>query len=556
LSTRANRIRSWASFSFVGLTLAGLLFAMSLTPSLLPRGYVMQGLLSGIAIAVGYGMGVAVTWLWRFLELPELRGRTARVFAWLTAGGVAILAGIALWRVTIWQDSVRELMEMPMTRVFRLRVILIALGVALALVATGRLLRKGFELTDRRVKRFVPRRVSLVLSTVIVAGILILLANGVLAKFALRTADAVFLQVDKHDDEDDIPRPDDALSSGGPESLIPWDTIGRRGKTFIVEGPGEEQLGEFWGKPALPPIRVYVGLRSAETEKERAALALAELDRVGGFDRSALVVATPTGTGWLQPGAVDTLEYLHAGDTAIVSMQYSYLPSWLTILVEPDRSIEAAQTLFDAIYDHWRTLPADDRPKLYLHGLSLGALGSETCADLFAIFEDPLHGAVWSGPPFPSEKWGGLVDDRNPGSPAWLPEFRDGTMIRFSGRENAIDAAGSRWGTMRCVYIQHASDPMTFFAPSLLYRRPDWLIGERGPDVSPYLSWYPIVTSLQIAGDLPAATSVPPGYGHNISADSYIDAWIAVTEPEVSVDDIERLRPIFATPAYEEVDKP
>jgi uncharacterized membrane protein len=65
--------------------------------------------------------------------------------------------------------------------------------------------------------------------------------------------------------------------------------------------------------------------------EQRAELALEELKRVGGFSRSVLVVATPTGTGWLDPGAVDTVEYLHAGDTAIVSMQYSHLPSWITI---------------------------------------------------------------------------------------------------------------------------------------------------------------------------------------------------------------------------------
>jgi uncharacterized membrane protein len=47
---------------------------------------------------------------------------------------------------------------------------------------------------------------------------------------------------------------------------------------------------------------------------------------VGGFERSVLVVATPTGSGWLDNGAVDTLEYLHGGDTAIVATQYSYLP--------------------------------------------------------------------------------------------------------------------------------------------------------------------------------------------------------------------------------------
>jgi uncharacterized membrane protein len=104
-------------------------------------------------------------------------------------------------------------------------------------------------------------------------------------------------------------------------------------------------------------------------------------------------------------------------------------------------------------------------------------------------------------------------------------------MVRFTGQENAIDDAGDRWGKMRFVDVQYASDPMTFFSPELLYRKPDWLVGERGPDVSPHLDWYPIGTFLQVASDIPMATTVPTGYGHNMAPANYIDAWIAVTDP-------------------------
>jgi uncharacterized membrane protein len=260
-----------------------------------------------------------------------------------------------------------------------------------------------------------------------------------------------------------------------------------------------------------------------------------------------LVVATPTGTGWLDPGAVDTLEYLHAGDTAIASVQYSYLPSWITLLVEPTHSRESATALFDAIYEHWKSLPKESRPMLYLHGLSLGALGSAASADLFAVFEDPIQGGVWSGPPFASAVWSRLTSARNPGSPMWLPTSRDGTMLRFTGRESSLHEEGKRWGPMRFVFIQHASDPMTFFAPELLYRRPAWLVGERGPDVSPHLTWCPIVTFLQVGFDIPMATTTPQGYGHNFAAASYIDTWIEVTQPEAwSADHTRRLNELFA----------
>ena len=61
------------------------------------------------------------------------------------------------------------------------------------------------------------------------------------------------------------------------------------------------------------------------------------------------------------------------------------------------------------------------------------------------------------------------------------------------------------------------------------------------------MSWYPIVTFLQVGFDLPMATSVPAGYGHNLSAASYIDAWIAVTAPvNWSDEETKRLKLLFA----------
>tara|TARA_R110001592_G_C13017549_1_gene737252 strand:+ start:207 stop:563 length:357 start_codon:yes stop_codon:yes gene_type:complete len=91
---------------------------------------------------------------------------------------------------------------------------------------------------------------------------------------------------------------------------------------------------------------------------------------------------------------------------------------------------------------------------------------------------------------------------------------------------------------------------MVWFSPSAAWHQPEWLSEPRGPDVSPGLRWYPIVTFLQVAFDLPMATSVPLGYGHNYSPSSYIDAWVAVTQPEGwSQTDLDRLREHFATPA-------
>lgn len=547
MNIRANLSQFYSSFSFVGLATAAAFFSLSLTPSLLPRIYLVQGVLAGIAAAVGYAVGLAIEWLWDYLEIAKPRGSVSIGLQWLATVGALILAVTFSLRSTIWQNSIRSLMEMEaVDTAFPVRVALIALAVSVSLIISARCIRWIFTQINRRVRRVVPRRISNVLSTVIVGYLFIVMVNGVLARNVLKLADAFFLQVDTVTDEE-IPQPENALASGSAVSLIPWETIGRKGKEFIVAEPSEEQLRQFAGhENVLRPLRIYVGLRSEETFEQRAELALEELKRIGGFDRSILVVATPTGTGWLDPGAVHTLEYLHGGDTAIVTMQYSYLPSWLTILVDPDRSRASAKILFNKIYSYWRTLPKEDRPAFYLHGLSLGALGSESCADLYTLFEDPIQGGLFSGPPFPSTKWAATTSSRNADSPAWLPTFRDGSMVRFTGQNNSLDDSGDRWGPMRFVYIQYASDPMSFFSPNLLFQKPAWLDDQRGPDVSPYLNWYPLVTFLQIGCDLPMATSVPSGHGHNIAPASYIDAWVAITDPDGwEPSDTERLKRVF-----------
>jgi len=334
---------------------------------------------------------------------------------------------------------------------------------------------------------------------------------------------------------------------GDGASLIRWDEIGRNGKRFLSAGPDRDEIAEFTGRPARQPVRVYAGFNTGETLKERAAIAVGELIRTGGFDRSVLVVATPTGTGWLDPGAVQPLAFLHGGDLAIVSMQYSYLPSWLTLMIDPDRSRRAARELFKAVFAHWTALPKDTRPRLYLFGLSLGALGSEASTDLVELLADPIDGALWAGPPFASRTWATIAASRDDGSPPWRPRFRDGSLVRFMTQDGFDPAGFAPWGPLRIVYLQHASDPMSFFSPALAFSAPDWLRKGRGRDVSPRFRWFPVVTFLQVGFDVPMATSVPPGYGHNFVPAEYIDAWIALSEPENwTPEDTSRLKRRFA----------
>ncbi|TPM35105.1 alpha/beta-hydrolase family protein [Mesorhizobium sp. B2-3-4] len=544
---RGWTIRLLHSFSLVGLLTGTLFFAASLTPSLNPRAALMQGVLSGLCLAVGYGIGVFSLWLWTYLELPMPAPGKARPVKRIAALICAAIALVFLWRASEWQNSIRTLMELkPVDSAQPLKIGLIALITFVLALMLARLFQITFRLVSGWLALFIPRRIAIVAGVSVAVLLFGSIINGVLLRYALHVADGSYQKLDALV-EDKARQPADPAKTGSAASLIDWEHLGRTGREFVTTGPAKQDLQSFLKRDALEPIRVYAGLRSADTAEERARLALAELKRVGAFDRSILVIITPTGTGWIDPAAIDTLEYLRGGDVASVAIQYSYLPSWLSLMVEPGYGGDAARALFAEVYRYWTTLPRDHRPKLYLHGLSLGAMNSEQSNELFEVLGDPYQGALWSGPPYSSRIWRSITRNRNPGSPAWLPRFRDGSYVRFTNQNNALDIPNAHWGPMRIVYLQYASDAVTFFEPKSFYRRPDWMAQPRGPDVSADLRWYPIVTFLQLAVDMVAAATMPMGHGHVYAPEHYIDAWIEVTDVQGwTTDDIVRLKRHFA----------
>ena len=99
-------------------------------------------------------------------------------------------------------------------------------------------------------------------------------------------------------------------------------------------------------------------------------------------------------------------------------------------------------------------------------------------------------------------------------------------------QRNELHAANTRWGPMRMVFLQYPSDPIVFFETASLWRPPSWMKHPRGPDVAPEIRWMPVVTFVQQICDMMTATTTPHGVGHVYAAVNYLDAWIAVTEPQ------------------------
>jgi uncharacterized membrane protein len=376
-----------------------------------------------------------------------------------------------------------------------------------------------------------PKRRADVLGVLLVGVALFVLTRDGLLDTAIEAMDSSFEAAQGLFDTAP-PAPTEARIPGGPGSLVDWEAMGQPGRDFVTLGPDAAAISAFTGRPALEPIRVYVGRANADTPQERADLALAELKRLGAFDRKVLLVVSPTGTGWMDPGSHDPVEYMHDGDIATVAVQYSYLQSPFALVFETRTGLDQATATVATIHDHWRTLPPETRPRLYIHGLSLGAWSSMYATTLFHLVNDPIAGAFWAGPPFPSDFWNRVQRARTDGSPWVRPEIGDGSLIRYAARGDDGSEGAADWGPMRIVFLQYPSDPIVFFDPLSTFRRPVWMGEPPGDGVSPYLSYMPIVTQFQLALDMALSTTTPAGFGHSYYAQDYIDPWVEVTAPE------------------------
>ena len=523
------RAKLFAPPSYGAVVGALVFFGFSLTPSLLPRIPLLQGLVSGVSLAGGYGLGALVfragarAIAWR----PTERGRRIAWIA-LAVAGVAFVVP-ALYVAGVWNNETRALMTLdPVSPWTPVESLPIALLIFLVLLVIARLLRWLARAVGNLLSRWIPRAGAIVLGAVIVA-IPLLVAFSVMLSQAATLADDLYGKTNGTTAQG-ATRPTSSLRSGGPGSLVTWDSLGMQGRNFVGRGPDAAALEQFSGQPAKEPVRVYVGVESAPTAEERASLAVKELDRTDAWSRQVLVVMGATGTGWIEPQSSNSLEYLWNGDTAEVTIQYSYLPSWISFLVDKQRAEDAGQALFNAVHARWTQLPADQRPRLLAYGLSLGSFAQQAAFTSVEAIASQTNGAVFVGTPNDTALWRSVEDGRDAGSPQWQPIVGRGQTVRYAASPKDYADPPGPWNEPRLLYLQHASDPVVWWYWNILWSRPDWLAEPRGPDVNTKSIWFPFVSWVQVTVDQFHGTGVPNGHGHNYG-NMMASAWAQLGRP-------------------------
>jgi len=301
--------------------------------------------------------------------------------------------------------------------------------------------------------------------------------------------------------------------TGSPASGLDWMKQTREGARWLSMALPPATINAVMGiTDAQQPIRVYASLDIVDSDEERVRVLLNEIDRTKALERKYFVLFSPTGSGYVNYVANETLEYLTHGNCASAAIQYSVLPSALSL---GDVSLGTAQTrmVVDGIVARLMAMPKNKRPKFFLFGESLGSQVSEEMFShtwTFGPEGASISAALWIGTPsattWRKQLWGDRTVTQVPGvgpGETYLPRsITDWHELPEAARKQ-----------VRYLLLQNGDDPIPKFGSQVLWRKPDWL----GPNATRPLGapsgtrWIPGTTFLMTFIDMLNALVPTPG---------------------------------------------
>ena len=524
--------------SLIGVVGALVMYGVSVSPSLLARSWQWHAVASGVLSAVGYIVGLTIQRFYA-LVVPRLGVEITAPKAVSIAFRAVLLLGFFLWFLRWLLQSYRErkranhlvgmrgetLGEYLLGTFCAFILMLFLLGIAWGLQWIGRAIVIVLS-------QWMHMVFALALSLLILVVIVYALTSQVLLKLGINFFTRHARKMNNRTAKG-IVQPQVPERSGSPQSRSSWRAVGGQGRVFLGRGPSRADIEAVTGCSAMEPIRVYAGMpEEGQSLQSAADLVVEELHRTGAFDRAVILIATSTGSGWVDEWQVQPLEYLTCGNCATASMQYSFVPSSINFLTDLDVSEEAAVILFETIRRAVDEIPEDRRPALFACGESLGAYASQ---HVFSGIVDVLSrtdGALWVGTPAFTPMHAELTAIRHRGSPEVAPVVANGRHVRFVNvPENLWEDVYGRelgdWNYPRVVYAQHPSDPVVWWNSELVWHKPDWISEKVDGDVSPHMQYTRGATYIQVLVDMPVAGTAPGGHGHTYH-EELIPLWEAI----------------------------
>ncbi|MDK8880474.1 alpha/beta-hydrolase family protein [Corynebacterium sp. MSK008] len=504
----------------------------AVSPSLLPHSWWATALNVGVLQGIGHGFATVASQALRPVRSDEPQSLLPAPVR-LAMTGVTFGVFATSMRRRVRQEELVESDEKFKVSSQLVGVTLGTLGYGVVLIV-GDAIQTFIDALNELLGKKLPPVASWPLAIVGGGALLILVGDRMVVRRFLTRAGRQALELDREfmRGADQPQRPQ---RSGSPESAVDWNTMGRQGRAVVAGGPRKADIERLLEGEAKEPIRIFVGLDLGEEDtpdfEAMAATAIAEMRRTGAFERSHIAVMSAAGTGWINDFHTSGFEFVTRGDSAIVAMQYSYLPSAYSYMADRKNPIRSSRVLLEAILNELDRMDPDSRPKLYVGGESLGAYGVSDAFESLDHFLTRTAGGVFTGTPGFARNHSELTKRREKGSPQRLPLFDGGRHVRFTAHPAHLrhDFRGNpyrnSWEEPRFVFAQHASDPVVWWEPSLAIKPPDWLRepGSRGVpapraqhlDALDTMRWMPLVTYWQIGVDQLPSKDYPSPHGHN-----------------------------------------
>src|SRR5215211_2956051 len=455
------------------------------------------------------------------------------------AVSAALTSGLLFWGARRLKASEAAVQRWPLPQTTTLPA---TLATSYAVTAVGTGLTRGFVWSRRAMESyFGPGPSKRLLARAVNAGVWAVGAT------ALYNAGVAYIgRANENVEPAYSTPPASPLMSGSAASLLPFADLGQQGRRYVTDVVTPELIKEVMGEEALAhPVRTYVGFNSEPIyQTGRAELALAELERTGAFDRSHLLLVSPTGTGWVDHTLIEAAEFLTRGDIATCCIQYARYPSFLSVQkVALGRG--QFRLLLWGVKQRLAERPPERRPRVLVFGESMGAWTSSDVLMYQGIDGFDHYGierALWVGLPWLA-KWSQSGMAR--GSSTLVPP---GTVRVFDRHEQLAELSAEDRARLRAVILSHDNDPIAVLGPELLIRQPTWLAdGQRGRGVPDAMNWRPLITFVQTAMDAANAMVSVPGefgsFGHDYRADMVRfvrDAYGLPDATQRQLDDIEQ----------------
>ncbi len=388
----------------------------------------------------------------------------------LRAGGVGVVSGLAFTAATAGEQVAAHALERGMDR---------ALG-----------------------------RESGALGTLLAHGLIL----GTLTAGGLQALNIVTKQIQRRDDivEPAYPAPPTSRHvSAGPASAMPFDSLGKEGRRFVLMALSADQIAGLMGEPAVDPVRVVGGFEVSADIEERARLTLQDMEATGAFERSLICVGSPTGVGYFNYSVAEALEYLTRGDCAIVVPQYALVPSALA-LTKTHEAEELTRQVLVGIRDRLALIPAERRPRVVLVGESLGAnvaldvaAGPSGYPSTAGFATLGVAGGVYLGVPFRTRMWNAWREAPHHVDPQGLLDLVS----------QPDEIAPPPPGRMRHLMVVHHDDPVNKYGFRMVLQPPWWMgpPATRPPLVPRETKYRPITSFVLATVDLFNGMQSKPG---------------------------------------------